>query len=321
MQISVVTPTLGRPLEVEEMLVNLAGQSCLPAEAILIDGAAQSEVDTERVVERLAPELPFRCRYLRRGGGTAVQRNHGIDAAVGGLVAFIDDDIRLEPDFLAQMAAAFAADAECLVGGITGYIDGAFLDPERSPRWRWYRRLRLFSTYEPGRYDYASGYPINRYLQPPHDRLREVDFMGAGCAVWRREVFAKGLRFAEFFAGFGVLEDAHLALRAGREWRLLENGRARCVHLRSPRSRENLREVARKSALNYRYVFVDLVPQRTWGQEARFWRVQLFDLLRIGAQALRRPERETLGAVAGKLQGMVQALRLASPHRSERREP
>ncbi len=311
-RISVVTPTLGRPREVSDLLVNLAAQTVPPSELILVDGATPEDERTREVVTVAAPTLPWPCRYLRQGGGTAIQRNAGIDAGDGDFIALIDDDIRLDEDFFEQMLAAFENDFDRQVGGITGYISNQFLDPETSPRWRWYRRLRLFTTFEPGRYDFQSGYPINRYLQPPHRGLKEIDFMGAGCAVWRRQVFDSGLRFADFFTGYAVLEDAHLALRAGRRWRLLENGRARCRHLRSPRGRVGSRSIGRQSAVNYRFVFIDLVPRRTLGQELRFWRVQLLDLLRFSVALLRRPDREGVALIAGKLEGIWQAARLKS---------
>ncbi len=308
--VTVVTPTLHRPREVAQLLNDLARQSSLPHEVIVVDGAPAGSGDTEAVVAARASHLPFHCTYIRRDGGTAVQRNAGIDAAHGDFIAFIDDDIRLEPRFFEVVQAAFEGDEHRQIGGIAGYITNAHIDPRTSPRWRWYRRLRLFTTYEPGRYDFASGYPINRYLQPPHDGLREVDVIGAGCAVWRKEVFASGLRFSPFFAGFGVLEDAHLALRAGRHWKLLECGGARCVHLRSPAGRVSSRVLARKTAVNYRYVFMDVVPTRTWRQELRFWRVQGFDLLRTLAYAVRRRRRTDWLTVIGKAEGIIQALHL-----------
>ena len=142
-----------------------------------------------------------------------------------------------------------------------------------------------------------------------------MDFFGAGCAMWRREVFAEGLRFAPFFVGHGVLEDAHLALRAGRKWRLVECGQARCIHLRSPRARSGGRRLGRQSALNYRYVFIDLVRLRTWRQEQRFWTVQVLDLLRFSMSFLRRPSRYGAGLVVGKIEGIWAAcwLRPESP--------
>lgn len=310
MRISVVTPTLGRPDEVRGLLACLAAQSVPPHEVVLVDGAGPDDERTREVVAGLAPSLPWPCRYLRRGGGTAVQRNAGVEAGTGDLVALVDDDVRLAEDYFERMLEVFAGDPEGRIGGVAGYVTNQHLDPSASRRWRWYRRLRLFTTYEPGRYDFATGYPINRYLQPPHDGLREIDFMSTNNAVWRREVFDSGLRFSEFFTGYGVLEDAHFALRAGRRWRLVENGRARCEHLRSPRSRVGLRQIGRMSAVNYRYVFIDLVPRRTLRQEARFWRVQLVDLMGFAAALARRPDREGLALVLGKIEGILRAATL-----------
>jgi len=315
--ISIVTPTFRRPLEIAALFENLCRQTLRPDELIVVDGAPGTESETEHAVRAAAASAPFRCRYIRQEGGTAVQRNTGIEAATGSFVALIDDDIRLEPDYFEQVIALFREDGERKIGGIAGYISNQFLDPATSPRWRWYRRLHLFSTYEPGRYDYATGYPINRYLQPPHDGVRPIDFMGSNCAVWRREVFEDGTRFHNFFSGYGVLEDAHFALRAGRKWKLVECGRARCTHLHAPGGRVNAKEVAYKTAVNYRFVFMDLVPHRTWKQELRFWTVQFVDLFRTFAYAVRNRTRDEWFTVAGKALGIIDALRLSPPPATE----
>src|SRR5437879_2178808 len=138
-QISVVVPTLRRPTEVTELLENLSQQTCLPSDVIFVDGAPVDERDTEQVVNASRDTLPFACQYIRHGGGTAIQRNVGIEAATGNFVALIDDDIRLEPDFLAAMLSSFAQDADTQVGGIVGYrINEHFRQSERQ-RWRCYR--------------------------------------------------------------------------------------------------------------------------------------------------------------------------------------
>jgi GT2 family glycosyltransferase len=309
--ISVVTPTLDRPDEVRALLQNLAAQQQPPAELVLVDAAPSGMNDTEQLVGSCARALPYHVTYIRRGGGTAIQRNIGIDAARGKFIAFIDDDMILEPSFFAEVMNAYGADQASQVGAIAGCISNQYIDPAKSNRWRWYRRLKLFTTYEPGRYDYQTGYPINRYMQSPHEGVREIDFMGANCAVWRREVFDAGLRFSPFFVDYGVVEDAHLALSARRQgWKIWEAGRARCVHNHSPRSRVSKRSVARKTAVNYRFVFVDIVPNRTLYQELRFWRVQVIDLLRQIVWAARNGGRENWSAALGKMEGIVAATRV-----------
>lgn len=308
--ISILTPTYRRPAEIAGLLQNLRSQTVPPSECIIVDGAPEEEKETERVVRSMQPDLPFRCTYVRHGGGTAIQRNVALDLACCTFFAFIDDDIRLDPDYFQRIMEVYERDAERVIGGVAGYIRNQHLDPEKSPRWRWYRRLRLFQTYEPGRYDYATGYPINRYLQAPHNGIREIDFMGANCGVWRSEVFAGGLRFDRFFSDYGVMEDAHLALRARRKWKLLECGRARCVHLRASGGRATARKLAWKTAVNYRYVFMDIAPQRTLAQEFRFWRVQFFDLFRMAVHAARSGNRDDWQGVIGKACGIVSAWRL-----------
>lgn len=306
-KISVVTPTLRRPNEVRELIKNLSAQTLLPFELILIDGTPQGEDEMQRITETEFPALPFALRYIRAGGGTAIQRNVGIDAARGDFIAFIDDDIRLAPDFFALMLDVFNQDKEEKVGGITGYITNQQLDAATSRRWGWYRRLKLFTTYEPGRFDYQTGYTINRYLQPPHDTLREVDFMSSNSALWRKQVFEKGLHFDEFFTGFGVLEDAQMSLRAKQNWILLENGKAHCQHLHSPRGREDSALVAQKTAVNARYLFITIVPKRTFVQEFRFWRVQVVQLFIYFFAAIRHPCKENWSALKGKIIGILQA--------------
>jgi GT2 family glycosyltransferase len=309
-KISVVTPTFRRPKEIVELLQNLSQQTFMAYQLIIVDGSPIEEKRTQEVVDAMASSLPFQCQYIRHGGGTAIQRNVGIEAAKGDFIAFIDDDIRLQRDFFEEMLKAFSEDITGNVGGIIGYITNQYFDINTSSRWGWYKRLKLFATYEPGRYDFQTGYPINRYMQPPHDGLREVDFMSTNCAVWRREVLEQGLRFSEFFVGYGVLEDTHFSLRAGRRWKLLENGCARCVHLKTQDGRESSRMVARKTAINYRYVFVDIVPNRTWTQECRFWRVQFFDLFRYIVYAFRAAKKDDWFAVLGKLEGIIAAWRI-----------
>lgn len=309
-KLSVVTPTFRRPEEVSGLLKNLSAQTLLPFELILVDGA--TEKDTEEMVKSTVNALPFKCEYIRQGGGTAIQRNVGIETARGDFIAFIDDDIRLEPDFFEQILEVFMRPEYSHVGGIAGYITNRYLDFNKSNRWKWYKRLHLFTTYQPGRYDFNNGYPVNRYLQPPHQGLRKIDFMGANCALWRKEVFERGLRFSEFFTDFGVMEDAHLALRAGRDWDLLECGKAHCAHLFTQRGRMSRRKVARKTAVNYRYLFVDIIPERSLKQEFRFWSVQAFQLLILILYAIGNFHRENWFAVLGKIEGIIAATRLNS---------
>ena len=307
--ISVVTPTFRRPEEVKGLLENIREQTMMPLEIILVDGALKGEDATENIVESIKAEFPFEIVYIRQDGGTAVQRNHGIDAARGDFVAFIDDDVRLERNFFRNIVDVFVADKERHIGGIVGYRTNEYFDAGDSERWRWYKRLGLLSTYEPGRYDFECGYPINNNMQPPFTGTRPVDFMTTACAVWRREVFDSGIRFHDFFRDYGVLEDAHLSLRAGRNWTLLQCGDAQCEELRSPRGRVDQRQIGYKCVANYYFVFRDIVGPLGAGHLFRFWRYQAFEFFRIAMSALRRQRWDDVSELRGRIEGTLRVVR------------
>ena len=128
--ISIVTPTLYRPDEVMGMLDNLCKQEYLPTEVILVDGAPDDETQTRSLVKKINKNLPFNTVYIRKGGGTAIQRNIGIEAAIGNLICFIDDDIRLENDFLKIIVKYFQNSIYSDVGGFVGYRMNETINPK-----------------------------------------------------------------------------------------------------------------------------------------------------------------------------------------------
>lgn len=303
--ISIVTPTFRRAEEVKGLLENISKQTLLPNELILVDGASIEENETEETVKQIINDFPFTIRYIRHGGGTAIQRNIGIDNAKGKYVALIDDDVRLEKDFLKNIVDVFEKDSEREVGGIVGYRTNKHFKTEDSERWRWYKRLKLLTIYEPGRYDFSCGYPINNNMQEPFSGTREVDFMTTACAVWRRDVFDSGLRLDPFFKDYGVLEDAHFSLRAGKNWKLLQCGDARCEELSSPNGRVNRRKIGYKCVVNYYFVFQDITDHLTFHHKFRFWRYQTFESFRIAASAIRRRNSNDLMDLYGRFEGFL----------------
>lgn len=308
-KISIVTPTLKRPDDIRALLANLRLQSLQPFEIVIVDGLVGTGSETENVVEEIGRDYPISINYIRHTGGTAIQRNVGIDSAGGDLIAFIDDDVRLDPDFLLNVTKVFSADADRTIGGIMGYRKNRHFCAADSERWRWYKRLKLLSVFEPGRYDFECGYPINSNLQPPFSGTRAVDFMTTSCAVWRREVFGSGLRFHPFFRDYGVLEDAHLSLKAGKKWELLQCGDALCEELHSPNGRPGRRQIGYKCVVNYYFVFRDVVNPLTAAHKFRFWRYQAFEALRIAASAIRRRNWGDVQDIQGRVEGVIQILR------------
>lgn len=303
--ISIVTPTFRRAEEVKGLLENISQQSLLPHELILVDGAPAGEDETKELILKVIDNFPFKIKYIRHGGGTAIQRNVGIDNAQADFIALIDDDVRLENDFLKNILEVFDKDVERKIGGAVGYRTNKHFKTEDSERWRWYKRLGLLTVFEPGRYDFNCGYPINNNMQQPFSGTRTVDFMTTACAVWRHEVFDSGLRFDSFFADYGVLEDAHFSLRAGKKWQLLQCGDAHCEEMSSPNGRVNRRKIGYKCVVNYYFVFQDITENFTFRHKFRFWRYQAFEYFRVAASAIRRWNANDLMDLYGRFEGVL----------------
>jgi hypothetical protein len=103
-----------------------------------------------------------------------------------------------------------------------------------------------------------------------------------------------------------MLEDAHFSLRAGRQWKLLQCGDAHCEELHSPRGRVDRARIGYKSVVNYYYVFCEVAHPLTWRHKLRFWRFQVFELLRIAASAIRRRRWTDVMELRGRLRGFIE---------------
>lgn len=102
MKISVVVPTRNRPADLAACLSSIL--ACDPFEVVVVDQG-----------ERGAPHLPDdpRIRWLRcPPRGVCVGRNLGIEHSTGEVIAITDDDCRVEPGWLAAIAAVFDSDPE-----------------------------------------------------------------------------------------------------------------------------------------------------------------------------------------------------------------
>ncbi len=139
-RLTLLIPTFNRSRELLRALDSVAAQRLDPAlwECIIIDNASTD--DTAEVVERFAAEHP--TLHLRRvyepTPGVSHARNRGLREATTELIASIDDDERINANFLAAYLDFFDAHPEASVAG--GRIIAEY--PSGRPRWmsRWTER-------------------------------------------------------------------------------------------------------------------------------------------------------------------------------------
>jgi glycosyltransferase involved in cell wall biosynthesis len=117
MQLSVVIPTFNRAGELQKTLASLAKINSRGTwEVIVVDN--NSSDTTPQIVTDAAADFPVDLRYLfEPQAGRSAALNAGIKAAQGRIVATTDDDVRFEPDWLQQAAAALEREQCDFVGG------------------------------------------------------------------------------------------------------------------------------------------------------------------------------------------------------------
>lgn len=198
--ISVVIPTFRREKVLLDTIKYLLDLNPAPDEILVIDQTPEHEVATAEMLESL--DAAGSIRWIKRDQPSIPQAmNHGLLAARGGIVLFVDDDILLEGNFIGAHREAHMLHGDILVAG------------------------RVIQPWEVGR-DF-SGDPHFHFAALKPAWIRE--FMGGNFSVRRDSALALG-GFDENFVRVAYrfeAEFAHRFLASGK--RIYFNPEA-CLH-------------------------------------------------------------------------------------------
>lgn len=132
-RISLVIATYNRAEQLMTTLVSVAAQSLAPEawECVVVDNNS-TDATRERVAAFGACHPELHIRYIfEREQGLSAARNAGITASQGDIIAFVDDDERIVPDFLGAYVDLFDSHPEAMAAG--GCIIAEY--PMGRPRW------------------------------------------------------------------------------------------------------------------------------------------------------------------------------------------
>lgn len=250
--LSVCIPTYNRPEQVNALLSNLAAQCELPDEVVIVDASPDDRSAT--VVEQHKASLA-NIVYERSPKGLTLQRNRAIGLAIGDILLFLDDDILLEPEFIAAIKSVFAYDTAGRIGGVTG-IQTNLHPASFGSGWHLKERLGIIESREPGRL-LACGEttPLPRI---PFEGVYEVKILPGGLTAWRREVFA-GFRYSLFFQGYGLGEDKYFSACVGKCYDLVICGQAKAQHLHVEGNRPNFFRWGYFNVYNHAFILQECV--------------------------------------------------------------
>ncbi len=229
--ISLIIPTYNRPADLAVCLESVCRQSLLPDEVIVIDDGALDSVPLSMQLEKLNITL----KYFRKDSpGLTASRNKGVEMAEGKIIFFLDDDVKLLPDYIEKITAVFNTDQS--IGGVAGQIVNT--KPVTGTRLvlYWLECLFMISGRSEGRV-LKSGFCVN-YGETPRSNLHlsRVDFLPGGVSAYRREVF-DSFSFSTEYRGYGQGEDKDFSLRVGRSFKMFFTPEAKLYHYESPQMR------------------------------------------------------------------------------------
>lgn len=193
--ISVVIPSWNGLKLLKACLPSIARQTYMPFEAIIVDNGSSD--GTADFVVRHFPD--FRLIRLPENMGFAAAANHGIKAAKGEYIAFLNNDAEAHEKWLEELYKAVSAKEK------TGFASSKMLK---------YRDRKIIDGAGDGYTRFGLAFRRGRSMADngQYEIEQEVFSACAAAAIFKREVFNSVGLFDEDF--FCYLEDVDLCFRA-----------------------------------------------------------------------------------------------------------
>lgn len=203
-RLSVVIPTLGRPILIQT-LESLAATKGFDALEVLVAGAIPDPGVMERLRGLMQQHAQIRHLPVRfEAGDSSEKKNAGLRESRADLVAFLDDDVVVAPDWPERIVEPFGDPN-------VGLVSGPSLVPNDVSRMAHLAGAALSSK--------AAGYVSERYLKGSAAPRRIAWSRIIGCNMVYRKAVIEGL--GGFDPKFWPGEEMIAAFRAGRAGHVL----------------------------------------------------------------------------------------------------
>lgn len=289
-------------------LQSLARQTLRPTEVIVVHCGEDRE--TREVTEDSCwREAGMACRYFRyEVRNAAAQRNFAIQKTSCEWLLLLDDDVEVEPDWVAQLLAPLTHDVRA------GATMGRLVNQPLALPSGWWRVYRLLvggaAALEPGRLVGAvmpNGFPVDATQALP------AEWIGGGVAAVRRAAFNSVGGFSPYFAGSSPGEDLDLGYRLSRHWQVWFVPTARAIHHAAASGRSSSAEYQFQS-MRSRYAILVRAFERT--RLGAVGQLLIWMIFQGASEAagLRHGLRSNLATVwAGRLRGVLSCLGWTPP--------
>ncbi len=267
----IVICTRNRRTDMLTFLRSLQKQTMCPTELIIIDSSDNPLSNDQEFVQLCALHQQAGTQVIveHTRPGLAQQRNIGASKSSANILYFFDDDVELEPEYIAQMTAIFMHYPN--YGGGMGSVQNV-----PAPASKLYRCLRTLFLLQQDRASGNftwSGMPTHTYGT---HTFKNVEVLGGCCMAYRRTIYMQHLcdEQLEKMSGYAYMEDCDLSWRISFHHPLFFNPAARLNHYHSPVSRDNVQKTRAMYVYNYSYLFFkNVYPQNRIKVIAYCWSI------------------------------------------------
>ncbi len=199
--------------------------------------------------------------------GLPAQRNLGLRQTQADVVAFFDDDVELEPGYLAALMAVYERRWGEGVGGVAGSTPGW----RQSSEGAWWLKRVFGLTHVAASGEAVRLLPtlgLTWVAQPAHEIPCAA--LPGHCMSFRRTAL-DGIAFDESLGGYADGEDIDVGIQVGRRYPLWQTPDARLTHHKSRLQRADLRRRFFTRTRNERYLHRKLMPQTAFYRLAWVW--------------------------------------------------
>ncbi|MGH1394499.1 MAG: hormogonium polysaccharide biosynthesis glycosyltransferase HpsN [Trichormus sp.] len=200
--VSLIIPTYCREQPLRDSIVDVLNQNYPNFEVLVVDQSPTHEPEVQTYLEELAAAEKikwFRLNWASLPGA----RNYGVRRAAGEIIIFIDDDVKLTPDYISAHVKNYVQNPE--IGAVAGRV---------------FDRMKLGESKGEFEIEYLPPEAMNPgiawyHIDLVHTIKPQQVLSARGCNMsFRREIFTKyGLRFDERFRGSAVREESDFCLR------------------------------------------------------------------------------------------------------------
>jgi GT2 family glycosyltransferase len=212
LRISAIIPTFNRPAALRRTLQTVFALNPLPDELLIVDQSEHEDADLRDYIATAPPALTI--HYWRRPPNAQSARNEAAARASGDILLFLDDDVLLERDLVADHLRNYE---DRTVGAVGGF----YLEPGEQP-------TREFPAH------YFRKHTGWIYFPHAHVDRMETGLLPSCNGSIRRELLFHAGGFDEQFIRT-LLDDTDLSCRLrAMGVRVIHDPTARAIHLKEP---------------------------------------------------------------------------------------